>query len=250
MSYAEQIADRGALTERPASYAGLLLQPLTAPGAVAGASYPDWEFDHAKSMRFYVGGYRWFMRATGMYDLSKLSDYGDQAVKLVATKTQWAKMPETSNDWGKCSINQFRAAKNATAQHFSKAALVIAACECVLIEKIEAGAINEGTPSVADLYTNMSIIPAVWSIADFNAAYLSKLIQAEGGLADRIVGAADQTSKDALTQLAAGHTVTKATAEKIKGYIEANTELGCGVATARASKKTRSAAPGELVDVS
>lgn len=102
---------------RPTSYADLLSETLAQKLGDAG-HYPDWEFDHGQATRFYVGGYRWFMRTAGMYDLSKLADYGSGAVELIKDKTDWRTMPMSGTDWDACSINQFRAAKDAKPQHF------------------------------------------------------------------------------------------------------------------------------------
>lgn len=240
MNYSEAIAARSHTQGRPDGYETLLLSPVGASPTDAGC-YTGWEFDHAESLRFYVGGFRWFMRVTGMFDLSKISAYSERGVDI-ARRTSWTKLPVPARDWDSCSINQFRAAKDVKAQQFVKAALVIATCEAIVADRISSGR-SEGI-SVVDVYNNMSIVPAVWSLAQIGKGAFDKV---DAKKIEQLMDYSGQTNPRILDDIGSGHTVTAATAIKIKQFIDEKiAQVPAGVITSR-RMNVRNASPNELV---
>ena len=238
--YAKKVGARNHLDGRPTTYEQLLLEPISdVPGGAE--SYPDWEFEHGQSLRFYVGGFRWFQRATGTYDLSKITSYAASAIKTVDKETNWRTMPESRSDWAECSLNQFRAARSIKAQHFAKAALVIVACEKFLADMLSSDEPPSGV-TINDIYKNMSVVPAVWRINDFDKDFLSGMLKADPSSHD-IVAANAKQSKEILEQMSKAATVSSSTVLSVKESVDKIKGIKSGIITAKPVKgKTRNAA--------
>ena len=171
---------------------------------------------------------------------------------MVETKTNWRDMPASGDRWQNCSLNQFRSAKNRKPIYFQKAALVIAACEIVLAERLASSKSLRRPTTIGDLYTNMSIIPAVWNINDFDKPFVKSLLEADAGAHDKIRDAAGQSSRTFLDHMASGSTVTAPTAHAVKSYIDLNCPtVTCGNVRAKPGVKggTLNATDFEDLDV-
>lgn len=215
---------------RPEDYEDLLLEAiqydvdLDDTDELEAVSYDDWEFDHGSSRRFYVDGLRRFMRETGIQTVDAIAGYGEAAVKEVAEKTDWAKMPNSNSHWtDSIATNQFRHARNGVPVFFQKAALIIVACELAAGDAIEKAAkANKNKDSKKDdkeislksaseIYSFMSIRPACYNVDRFNKGYFEDLDKTQKRQLRKRTG----QSEDALLHLAIGHTVTIKTAVNV-----------------------------------
>jgi hypothetical protein len=242
MDYGDGIAVRSPAEGRPVHYEDLLFAPVGATPADS-TSYSGWEFDHAESLRFYVGGFRWFMRATGIFDLSKISDFALDGV-AIAKQTKWIELPVPEGDWNGCSINQFRAAKDIKAVQFAKAALVIATCEAIVQKGLESGRLDADRLNVGAVYQHMSIVPAVWSLAQIAKGAFDKV---DPKHIEAALDSAGQTNPKVLEDLSLGSTVTQGTAVKLKAHIDGHLKgISTGAVTSR-RMNARNASPNELL---
>jgi hypothetical protein len=222
LNYAESLRQKGRPHKRPTAYEALLFEPIADAPSNAGPSYTNWEFDHGRTPRFYVGGLLWFMRVSGIPDIQSLAEYGSRAVEEVEKNTIWAAMPNSGENWKDCSLNQFRYARLGRAVYFQKAALVIVACEIALTETTNDGRIVDKSVSPDDVHHHMSIVPAVWNIDSFNPEYLTDLNHRHPNAKGALRDAAGQRSTDVIDRMAEGYTVTSSTALDVKKYIDGN----------------------------
>ncbi len=231
MNYRE-LLEQGRRPERPTHYSALLFQPIadnpTAPGA---ACYSNWEFDHGHKQRFYVAGFRWFMAATGIENMQTLtSQYGAKAVEAAA-RTDWTKMPNSAKRWNELSPNQLRAAKNIDPMFFQKAALVMLACEAAIEDRQSSTTEPLKVPvTPGDVYAKMAIIPAVWTIEDYNKKVADEVAKVPG-LATTIREVLDQPAQT-LEGMANGHSVTNSTAFLLKEELK-KAKIVCGPVRAK-----------------
>lgn len=233
MKYQELLAQKRPGV-RPEGYEALLFQVVadnpTAPNAVC---YSNWEFDHGHKQRFYVAGFRWFMKVTGIENMQVLTaNYAKLALDEVKTTT-WPEMPNSANRWSELSPNQLRAAKNIENMFFQKAALVMLVCEKAIEARLDSRTEPLKTPvKPGDVYTNMAVVPAVWTIEDFNKKVLDEVAKAPG-LLSTIREVMDQPAQT-IDGMASGHTVTNQTAFLLKQELT-KAKINCGPVRARAS---------------
>jgi hypothetical protein len=212
-------------SERPKSYDGLLLVPITHDQPrPSDKSYPYWEEDHADKRHFYLGGFSSFMRSGAVADVKELHEFAADALEVVQDLRGWTDMPGPRDAWTEFSYNQVRHAKNGMPLYFQKAAIVLLCCELSIRERLngnkERRALKIEHKSGADVYRYMRIIPACWNIDDFNKAYLDRLEDAHPGAKAALCDAAGQTSIRVIEELADGYTVTRETAAAIKAFID------------------------------
>lgn len=229
MTYMEKITSQERKSERPTEYTGLLLHAVSNGWDDDGAqSYVNWEFDHGDKQRFYVGGLLWFFRETGM-NANLLSGYRKKAIKAVADRTNWAKMPNSNQFWKQdIARPQYNVATRGDPLYFQKAAIVIMSCEVAVEDALNEGVSCDEIEIPEDIYKKMSIIPACWNINDFNIEFYSRLIDSNGDVKDRLVESSNQESSTVIENLAKGNTVTYNTALSIKNEIDSSTGFKVG----------------------
>lgn len=228
-----------------------MLHPLADDPTKSGSvSYDGWEFDHGGVQRFYVGGMRWFMRQSGIEKIPTLAGYAEEAVATIANQTNWTTMPNSETRWDQMSPNQLRSARKMDHVFFQKAALVIVTCERALADKLAKGGSTPFPIKPEDIYSVMSIIPAVWNIDDFDKKTLQQL-QEKYPEAMAYLREKSGQSASTIEHLATGHSVQHATAMAVKAAIDKNfTKVGCGRlrASPGASLGTKAASPAESID--
>lgn len=219
VSYRDTIKAQGRSSRRPKEADELLLFKIADdPEESDARSYEDWEFDHGASKRFYVGGFRWFMRNTKLNASTLAVKYKAEVPEALRDRTDWTSMPDPKNAWSQIARIQFSAASNQKPMFFQKAAMVLMACE-LAVEEMLKGNIDTGEiKKPEDIYTTMSVVPACWNINDFTEEFLEKLGKSSQGVST--LKQSTGLSSKALEQVASGYTVTWQTANKIKSTLE------------------------------
>lgn len=203
---------------RPDSYDKLLAHAISDNGK--GESYSGWEQDHAGQRSFYVGGIRTFLLDSGIDDHKRLLPYGGEAVKLVKKETNWTDMPSSAKQWDQCGLPQFVFAREAQPTFFQKCALVIVSCELALRDRIAQNKpLRKKGMQPEDIYGYMNIIPACWSIEEFDEPAFRDLNSMYPGADNEIKAHASQRARTFLKHLSTGYTTTFATAEASRAYM-------------------------------
>lgn len=241
-TFAEAIAAQQRPARRPALAEHLLIYPIAPnpydPSAIMDS---DWAREHAGIPRFYVGGVHWFLHVTQL-SMAKIAAYRNQA-PIEAKKAGWNAMPGTPLEmvealrayWGAIARQQFYSIAGACAVNFPKAALFLLACELALTDLIYSSddsvsdriSIPKHITSGEYIYQHMAIVPSCWNINDFNSCYYTNNFAEKLGLLRKLADYAGQSESNVLSELASGHTVTFATAEKIQEFC-LHTSSGCG----------------------
>lgn len=219
-SYLDLVSKQTRSKKRPSSYDELLFNPVSDnPEASQAECYQDWEFDHGSHSRFYVGGFRWFLRQTG-WSANQISEFARAAVETVNQETNWHEMPESGELWSQPVARvRFNSVKNGEPQRFAKAAMVVMACELAVADALNNGREFKEIESPEDIYGKMTIIPACWNIDDFNQKTLAQIDQTPGAM-EAIKAETGQRNSKVFEQLASGNAVTWETANKLKKFLE------------------------------
>lgn len=250
MEYLASVQNGKRPSVRPRGYTELLIEPIGAE-LDATESYRNWEFDHARTRRFYVGGFLWFLSQTSL-DYTKVSTYREGTAEI-AKEATWSKMPNSGGDWKHDpSRPQFGVARRGEPLLFQKAAMIIACCELAADHLIAEGRQMNKIHCGQDVYSTLSIIPACWHLTNLNADLVQSVKDDPmllGQLGDQC---AQETPGDLLVDLLSGHTITKDTARNIANFFNDNVKGGESVrATAKPGRKrlgTKSATKSETFD--
>lgn len=234
---------------RPVEYEALLSEPIIDhPGSAE--CYAGWEHHHGNKMRFYVGGWAWFTKVSGLHRPSDMVPHGELAVEIAGTATNWLRMPGPRGIWAQCGLPQFRFVPAVKALYFQKAALILLACELALQDLANRGLLPDGV-SPLDVYVHMAIIPACWHIDDFDKSALdqiNKLPDVKKNLRET----AKQSRRNFIDNLPSGYTVTLRTAVAVKSFCDEHVpslQLGAVNAKPVAPLGTRHASDTETVEV-
>lgn len=212
--------------------------PVTAePLAPNARCDSDWTKESAGKQRFYVGGWATFVNLTGI-KIDHIVSYKEKAI-AEAKAEKWPKMRDASpqivsgmaNDWSTISRPQMFSCGKGRAIIFPKAALFILACELALSDYLANGKGNRNKKAQAAsevaapeseiwVYNNMGILPAVWNINDFNNSYIEQHLKIDAQFLNRLRDHSEQDNLELFHDLAAGHTVSYETADKIKSYCD------------------------------
>ena len=242
----EATAGKDQPSKRPRAYSDLLARPIADDPGEASASYEDWEFDHGDAVRFYVGGIRRFMREVKTYEVQAMAAFAGEAAKVIEGQTDWRDMPLSSGKWDRVSLNQFSAAKKREPMMFAKAASVILACERMMASQ------KDKVPDPAHIYRYMKIVPACWTIGDFDEAFLKAARSSLGNFEPELLDATGQASGAVFEDMAKGHPVTFETANAVAKFFKdrwPDRPLGALRARVRNKPGRLSASRAEVVDL-
>jgi hypothetical protein len=127
--------------------------------------------------------------------------------------------------WQEVSRQQYFAITKKRPVAFPKAAVFLLTCELALQEIVDDPSIIgvdssqlEGISSGMDVYKYMVIVPACWNVNDFTDEYLQRQSTRNGFM--QSLAAAAQQSRQVVTELALGHTVTYRTAKFVKDHCD------------------------------
>lgn len=223
--YENIIKSQGRSSGRPDHIEKLFFHAITDDPESSSVFYEDWDFEHAGSQRFFVGGLRWFFRRTGL-NAESLHSYSDEASKLIRNHTSWtdiASVRGSDAQWDNVARQQFNRANAQKSLFLQKAANVIVSCELCAQDLLDNGKLKETAKaditSGGDIYKRMSIIPACWNVNDFNSSFLEEVEEHDPALLKKIARASGEGSTDILNDLAAGNTVTHQTAAAIEAEV-------------------------------
>ncbi len=234
MNYLSDIRAQNRPRQRPDNHEKLLFHPIADdPSSESAVCYEDWEFDHGRMNRFYVGGFLWFLRQVDEPP-SNLSRFREEAISRIADQTNWFEMPNSGKAWSEgIARQQFNVAKRREPLHFQKAAIIIMACEIAAEAALGQGREMPDINDAKDVYTTMSIIPACWNINDFNRDLISRLEKLPDAF-DKLKEATGQDSPTVFRHLAVGNTVTWETAAKTHHVISNDFDSSFKVGKVRA----------------
>lgn len=224
-NYENNIKSQKRSSGRPDQIEKLFFHAITDNPESSSDFYDDWDFDHAGSQRFFVGGLRWFFRRTGM-NAESLHNYSKDASALIRNDTSWTDMASVRGSdihWDNVARQQFNRANGQKSLYLQKAANVIVSCELCAQDLIDRGTLKESAKadiaSGGDIYKRMSIIPACWNVNDFNSDFLAEVEAHDSTLLKKIARASGEGSLAILKDLAGGSTVTHQTAAAIEAEV-------------------------------
>lgn len=221
---AEQLKAGRPIADRPDHYEQLLLEPIAdgEGGRVnAFGSYAGWEADHWSSKRFYVAGLSWLQNASRL-NQGQITEFREKANSAIQHGDIWRNDSEPAVTWdrefGKPQLHQAFAGKPIS---FANAAKIILACELALEELLRSGRAPERlafVQSAGEIYRHMAIVPAVYNIDNFCEPYIKQAESTSERFYSALMEQAKLRGTAVIHDLAAGGTVTHATAKNIRDH--------------------------------
>lgn len=165
-----------------------------------------WEMEFARYQWFYLPGYRRLMNEAGIYDISTVKSFVDQAFSAVPRA--WIDAIP-NGDWGSLAENQIERAVIGKTLCLEKALLAAVCLNCATTSNKAKKNIN-----IFSVEYPISIRPALFLINGFDDKFYKKYIAANNQIIISLRKASAQKKPDVFEYMARGYAVTCRTATK------------------------------------